>query len=153
DDDPLSNRGAGLDPARSSAAGRRRGFACTRTRSCSRGRRDCVRTARGRVADRPISGSSGCTPSGGTTAGFGDSCGQTAGESLCRGVRPRTEPAASPLLMPLQPPDLSRPSGEDETYGPPGFAHGDLAEFSLFARSGMVIVDARGEIDLSNAAE
>jgi len=55
--------------------------------------------------------------------------------------------------MPLQPPDLSRPSGEDETYGPPGFAHGDLAEFSLFARSGMVIVDARGEIDLSNAAE
>jgi anti-sigma B factor antagonist len=54
--------------------------------------------------------------------------------------------------MPSRRPTTERPAGEGDDAGPQ-LAHGDLAEFSLFARAGTVIVDARGEIDLSNAIE
>ena len=60
----------------------------------------------------------------------------------------------SPLAMPFRPPKTSRAAAEGESNDLLlAFGHGDLAEFSLFARAGTVIVDARGEIDLSNATE
>jgi anti-anti-sigma factor len=47
---------------------------------------------------------------------------------------------------------IARRDGDGEVFDLT-FSHGDLAEFSLFARAGTVIVDTRGEIDLSNSAE
>ena len=49
-------------------------------------------------------------------------------------------------------PTTTRPAGEGEGHDARvEFAQGDLAEFSLFASAGTVIVDVHGEIDLSNA--
>ena len=56
--------------------------------------------------------------------------------------------------MSFRRPDTDRPAGGDDGYDVAfELPHADLAEFSLFARAGTVIVDARGEIDLSNATE
>lgn len=50
--------------------------------------------------------------------------------------------------------EIVPPAGDGRVYDlDSAYAHRDLAEFSLFARAGTIIVDTRGEIDLSNADE